>query len=79
MPKKFIISSGTGIADRRETANSATKALERVRHLMRFRRPNVTIEDEEGNPISFLQLKAFAASGNRKERPEILKTVGPPT
>jgi hypothetical protein len=67
MRKKFIISSGTGIADRRETANSATEALELVRHLMRLRRANVTIEDELGASLSFFQLKDQALLEKDKE------------
>ena len=66
MRKKFIISSGTGIADRRQTVNSATEALEQVRHLMRLRRSNITIEDELGDPVGFFQLKEFAVSEKRK-------------
>ena len=67
MRRRFIISSGTGIKDRRDRVNSATEALKLALLHMRFRRPNVTIEDEFGNPVSFFQLKDMAALVNRKE------------
>ena len=59
---KFAIFSGTGIAYFRETANSATEALERVRHLMKLRRTGVRVENELGHDVSFFQLKDAAAS-----------------
>ena len=68
MPRRFVISSGTGIKDRRDKVNSATEALKLALLHMRFRRPNVTIEDELGNPVSFFQLKDMAALENRKEK-----------
>jgi hypothetical protein len=69
MQKRFIILSGTGIAERRERVHSATAAMELVLQLMSLRRPGVTIEDESGNPVSFFQLKAEAAAETRKENP----------
>ena len=68
MRRRFIISSGTGIKDRRERANSAAEALKLTLLHMRFRRPNVTIEDEFGNPMSFFELKDMAALENRKAK-----------
>ena len=59
---KFLIISGTGISDIAETANSATEALERVRNLMKLRRPGVRIENELSHDVSFFQLKDAAAS-----------------
>jgi hypothetical protein len=55
------------VAPRREKANSATEALELVRHLMKLRRPGVTIEDEWGDPVSFFQLKDMAAAESQRE------------
>lgn len=69
MQKRFIILSGTGIADRRERVNSATAAMEFVLQLMRLRRPGVTIEDASGNPVSFFQLKDEVAAESRREKP----------
>ena len=68
MRRAFIISSGTGIKDRREPANSATEALKLALLHMRFRRPNVTIEDELGNPVSFFQMKDIAAHWKKGKR-----------
>ena len=59
---KFIIFSGTGIRNLRETANSADEALELVRKLIRLRRPGVRIEDELGRDVSFFELKDGATS-----------------
>jgi hypothetical protein len=59
---KFLILSGTGVLEFRETAHSAREALERVRHLMKLRRPGVRIENELGRDITFFQLKDAAAS-----------------
>jgi len=59
---KFVIISGTGVVDLCDTANSATEALERVRHLMKLRRPGVRVENELGHDVSFFQLKDAAAS-----------------
>ena len=67
MREKFVISSGTSIAERRAVVNGATEALEWVMHLMKLRRPGVRIEDEDGNPISFFQLKDIAATESQKE------------
>ena len=66
MPKWFVVLSGTGIAERRDGPSLARDALERVRELMRLRRPGVRIEDERGNPISFLALKDVAEADSRK-------------
>ena len=41
-------------------APSATQALRLVRDRMKMRRPDVRIEDERGNPVSFFQLKEMA-------------------
>lgn len=63
MPKWFIVLSGTGIAEKREGPILAREALERVRELMKLRRPGVRIEDERGGPVSFFQLKEAALGG----------------
>jgi hypothetical protein len=63
MPKWFVVLSGTGIAERREGPCLAPEALERVRELMRLRRPGVRIEDERGRPVSFFELKEAALDG----------------
>jgi hypothetical protein len=60
MPKWFVVLSGTGIGERREKPAPAPEALECARRLMKLRRPSVRIEDEERNPVSFLQLKEHA-------------------
>jgi hypothetical protein len=71
MPKRFIISSGVGgVAPIRERVNSATVAMELALSLMRLRRPNVTIEDEWGSPVSFFELKDEVASESRQENAE---------
>jgi len=57
MGKRIVVLSETGIADNCEWANSATEAIELVRHLMKLRRPAVRIEVERGNPVSFFHLK----------------------
>jgi hypothetical protein len=67
MRKGFIVSSGTGIKDRRERRGSASEALKLVLLHMRLRRPNVTIEDESEMPVSFFRLKEMAALEDRKE------------
>jgi hypothetical protein len=59
---KFVILSGTGVVEFRETADSAKEALERVLRLMKLRRPSVRVENELGHDISFFQLKDAAAS-----------------
>ena len=66
MQKRSVISSGASIALKRETVSSATKAPELVRG-MRLRRPAVTIEDAEGEQLSFFQLKELAESESRRE------------
>jgi hypothetical protein len=69
MRKAFVVLSGTGIRDMCEWVPSATEALRLVRTHMKLRRPNVRIEDERGNPVSFFQLKDAAEleaeSGNQ--------------
>jgi hypothetical protein len=45
------------VAVRRETVRSATAALELVRRYMKLRRPAVTIENGDGEQLSFFQLK----------------------
>jgi hypothetical protein len=67
MRRGFIISSGTAIKDRRDKVNSAAEAFKLALLHMRFRRPNVTIADELGSPVSFFQLKDMAALEKRKE------------
>jgi hypothetical protein len=67
MRKRFVISSGTNIRLFRDTVRTATEALELVRHLMRLRRPNVTIETNEGVQLSFFQLMELAELEGRKE------------
>jgi len=68
MRKRLVISSGTGIKkDTRNWVASPTEALKLVRLHMKFRRPNVTIEDEDGMPVSFFQLKEMVALEDRKE------------
>lgn len=61
----FIVLSGTSIKEIREWVPSATTALQLVRTHMKLRRPDVRIEDERGNPISFFQLKDMAKRENR--------------
>ena len=56
----FVVLSGTRIRIFREVEPSATQALRLVRDHMKMRRPNVRIEDERGNPVSFFQLKEMA-------------------
>lgn len=63
MRKTFTVLSGTG---RREFASSATEALCLFREFTKFRRPNVRIEDERRNPVTFFQLKALAESESRE-------------
>jgi hypothetical protein len=63
----YVISSGTSIAPRRETAKSATKALELVLGLMRQRVPNVTIADADGGRLSYFHLQELAQSEGLKE------------
>ena len=60
MHKSFVVLTGTGFRDTREWVPSASEALRLVRTYMKLRRPNVRIEDELGNPISFFQLKDAA-------------------
>lgn len=43
-----------------------TEALRLVRTLMKLRRRGVRIEDERGNPVSFLQLKEAAEQEAKK-------------
>jgi len=62
MPRTFVILSGTSIHPRRETARSATEALELLREHMRLRHPNLTIETANGEELSFFQLKDLAQS-----------------
>jgi hypothetical protein len=54
------------IRDTRELAPSATIALRLVRNHMKLRRPDVRIEDERRNPVSFFQLKEMAELEARK-------------
>jgi hypothetical protein len=58
--KGFVVLSGTGIKDRREWVPTATAALQLVRTYMKLRRPGVRIEDDRGNPVSFVDLKEIA-------------------
>jgi hypothetical protein len=66
---KFVILSGTGVVEFRETADSAKEALERVRRLMKLRRPGVRVENELGHDVSFFQLKDAAASEQSADDP----------
>jgi hypothetical protein len=66
MVKGFIVLSGTGIRDTREWVLSANDGLSLVRTYMKLRRPDVRIEDERGNPISFFQLKGMAELERRR-------------
>jgi hypothetical protein len=68
MPKWFVIFSGTGIGERRKGPLIARDTLERVRALMRLRRPGVRIEDERGGPISSFQLIEADNESNAKRR-----------
>ena len=67
MPRWFVVLSGTGIGEKREGPSPAREALERVRDLMRLRRPAVRIRDERGNPVSFFELKDVAGAESPKE------------
>jgi hypothetical protein len=62
MLKRFIISSGLGIARTRVKANSATAAMDVVLRLMRHRRLHMSIEDDSGNAVSFFQLRDETAA-----------------
>jgi hypothetical protein len=66
MRKTFTVLSGTGIRVRREFASSATEALRLFREFTQFRRLNIRIEDERGNPVTFFQLKALTESESRE-------------
>ena len=59
---KFVIFLGAAVVDFRETADSATEALEHVRQLMKQRCPGVGVENESGRDVSFFELKDAAAS-----------------
>ena len=67
MRKAFVVLTGKGTADMRERVSSATEALRLVLAHMKLRRPGVRIEDEDGCPISFFQLKEMAEGEPRKE------------
>jgi hypothetical protein len=67
MPKRFIIRTGTEIRKSHDVARSATEALRLIRDHMRMRRPNLTIEDEDGNPITMFDLKEIAEAKEGKQ------------
>ena len=67
MRKTYVICSGASVAPRRETLWSATKALELVIEYMRQRLPNVTIENGDGEQLSYFQLRDLAKAEGRKE------------
>jgi hypothetical protein len=46
--RSFFVVSGTGIAERRERAPSASEALRLIRKHMELRRPGVRVEDVRG-------------------------------
>jgi hypothetical protein len=64
--RAFVVLSGTAIAVKREWTPSASEALRLVREYMKLRRPNVRIEDETANPVTFFQLKALAEAESRE-------------
>jgi hypothetical protein len=63
----YVISSGTSIAPKCETVRSAAKALELALEYMRQRLPNVTVENADGEQLSYFQLKGLAQAESRKE------------
>ena len=77
MPKTFVILSGAPastygakrqeIRPQNETARSATEALELVRAHMRLRHPGLIVETEDGEELSFFQLKDLAQSETREQ------------
>jgi hypothetical protein len=76
MNKSFIVFSGTRIRNMSETLPSASEALRVVRAHMQLRRPNVRIEDERGNPVSFFQLKEAAELEAKNGNQTSLKLKG---
>jgi hypothetical protein len=71
MSKSFVIITGTGVRNFRERASSATEALRLLLDHMKLRRPGVRVEDAEGNPVSFFQLKEMAKlEEDRKAHPD---------
>jgi hypothetical protein len=62
MASTFVVLTGTSLHPTTETATSATEALGLVRQHMRLRHPGLIIETEDGEELSFFQLKDLAQS-----------------
>ena len=58
---RFVISSGTEIAERREHHTSADSALNSILDLVAKRRPNICIHDENGRALTLSGLWRLAA------------------
>jgi hypothetical protein len=68
MRKALVVITGAGIrTDTRELAPSATEALRLVLAHMKLRLPGVRIEDLDGNPVSFFELKKMAGAETGKQ------------
>lgn len=77
MPKTFVILSAAPastygakrqeIRPQNEMARSATEALELVRAHMRLRHPGLIVETEDGEELSFFELRDMAQSEAREQ------------